>query len=103
MIKMTEYMALGKPIVAFDLPEHRFTAQDAALYVASDELEFARALARLMDDPKRRQAMGSFGRHRLETELAWDFSVPKLVQAYRTVLAGSSGESLSSVSATADS
>ncbi len=30
MIKMTEYMVLQKPIVAFDLPEHRVTAQDAA-------------------------------------------------------------------------
>ena len=59
MQKMMEYMALGKPIVAFDLPEHRFSAQQAALYVRpNDELEFARALAELMDDPERRQAMG---------------------------------------------
>jgi len=87
MIKMTEYMALGKPIVAFDLPEHRFTAQAAALYVRpNDELEFARALAQLMDDPARRQAMGSFGRRRVETELAWRYSVPHLLEAYRTVL-----------------
>ncbi|MDB5058050.1 MAG: glycosyl transferase group 1, partial [Chloroflexi bacterium] len=33
MGKIMEYMALGKPIVAFDLPEHRITAQRAALYV----------------------------------------------------------------------
>ena len=32
MIKMMEYMALGKPIVAFDLAEHRVTAQEAAVY-----------------------------------------------------------------------
>ena len=42
MIKMTEYMALGKPIVAFDLPEHRVTAADAARYAAgNDERDFA--------------------------------------------------------------
>src|SRR5262249_44705930 len=87
MIKIMEYMALAKPIVAFDLPEHRFTAQAAALYVRpNDELEFARALAQLMDDPVRRQTMGSFGRRRVETELAWCHSVPHLLAAYRTVL-----------------
>ena len=87
MIKIMEYMAVEKPIVAFDLPEHRFTAEAAALYVRpNDELEFARALAQLMDDPARRQAMGSFGRRRVETELAWRYSVPHLLEAYRTVL-----------------
>lgn len=83
MIKMTEYMALAKPIVAFDLPEHRYTAQEAALYVKpNDELEFARALAELMDDPERRQAMASFGRRRAETSLAWHHSVPNLLKVY---------------------
>jgi glycosyltransferase involved in cell wall biosynthesis len=87
MIKLTEYMALAKPIVAFDLPEHRFTAQGAALYVRpNDELEFAGALAALMDDPARRQAMGALGRRRVETELAWCHSVPNLLAAYGAVL-----------------
>ena len=84
MIKMLEYMARSKPIVAFDLPEHRFTAQAAAVYVRpNDELEFARALALLMDDPERRHAMGAFGRRRIETELAWHYSAQNLVDAYR--------------------
>lgn len=84
MIKVMEYMALGKPIVAFDLPEHRFSAQEAALYARpNDELDFARQIARLMDDPARREAMGATGRHRVETELAWRHSIPKLLDAYR--------------------
>jgi glycosyltransferase involved in cell wall biosynthesis len=87
MIKIGQYMAMGKPIVAFDLPEHRFTAQRSAVYVRpNDELEFARALAGLMDDPLRRQAMGSAGRRRVETELAWRYSVPNLLEAYRKLL-----------------
>jgi glycosyltransferase involved in cell wall biosynthesis len=93
MIKMLEYMALEKPIVAFDLPEHRYTAQAAALYVRpNDELEFARALAELMDDPVRRQAMGLFGRRRIETQLAWCYSVPPLLDAYRAVLSRMDGK-----------
>jgi glycosyltransferase involved in cell wall biosynthesis len=84
MIKMMEYMALAKPIVAFDLPEHRYTAQEAAIYVRpNDELEFARALVELMDDPERRRKMGSFGRHRVQTQLSWNHSVQHLLKAYR--------------------
>ncbi|MFN8486561.1 MAG: glycosyltransferase family 4 protein [Caldilineaceae bacterium] len=88
MIKMTEYMALNKPIVAFDLPEHRVTAQEACLYAkANDELDFARKLAELMDDPAQRASMGKLGRQRVETALAWHYSVPHLLDAYRKVLA----------------
>lgn len=87
MIKMTEYMALAKPIVAFDLPEHRYTAQGAALYAKpNDELEFARALVQLIDDPAQRRAMGVLGQKRIESELAWRYSVPHLLSAYRKVL-----------------
>ena len=86
MTKMMVYMALEKPIVAFDLPEHRVTAQDAAVYVEpNDELKFARALAELMDDAERRQAMGTFGRQRVESALAWSYSIPALLDVYRTV------------------
>ena len=87
VIKLMEYMALGKPVVAFDLPEHRFTAQSAVVYVRpNDELAFAQTLAALMDDPARREAMGRFGRRRVETVLAWKYSAPKLIQAYNQLL-----------------
>ena len=87
MIKMMEYMALSKPIVAFDLPEHRISAQEAAVYVRpNDEFEFARAIAALMDDPARRAAMGDWGRRRVEAALAWPHSAQKLLTAYDSLL-----------------
>jgi glycosyltransferase involved in cell wall biosynthesis len=87
MFKIMEYMSLGKPIVVFDLPEHRFTAQHAAIYVPpNDEREFARALSGLMDDARRRQRLGAYGRRRMKAQLAWDYSVPQLLDAYRLVL-----------------
>lgn len=84
MIKVMEYMAMGKPTVAFDLPENRVTAQSAALYArANDERDFARQIMALMDDPKRREEMGRFGRQRVEEELAWPHQEKRLLEAYR--------------------
>jgi glycosyltransferase involved in cell wall biosynthesis len=86
-VKIMEYMALSKPIVAFDLPEHRFTARDAACYVQpNDERAFAWALAQLMDDRERRETMGAFGRRRVESALAWPHSVTSLLRVYTGLL-----------------
>lgn len=94
-IKMMEYMAAAKPIVAFDLPEHRVTADSSAIYaLPNDELEFARAMAELMDDAPRRQLMGAIGRCRIEQHLAWDYSVPRLLDAYGELLSKPSGKAV---------
>jgi glycosyltransferase involved in cell wall biosynthesis len=83
MVKIMDYMTFGKPLVAFDLPENRFSAGDAAVYVKpNDDLEFARALARLMDRPEERLRMGTAGRRRIEAELAWCYSAHSLLSAY---------------------
>jgi glycosyltransferase involved in cell wall biosynthesis len=87
MFKIMEYMSLGKPIVAFDLPEHCFTARGAAVYVTpNDERAFARSLAQLMDDPERRIALGTTGSGRIKTQLAWEYSIPNLLSVYKAVL-----------------
>jgi glycosyltransferase involved in cell wall biosynthesis len=39
-------------------------------------------LVELVDDPKRREAMGAYGRRRVENELEWRYEVPKLLAAY---------------------
>jgi glycosyltransferase involved in cell wall biosynthesis len=87
MIKIMEYMALGKPIVQFDLKEGRFSAQDASLYSEnSDQVnDFANKILWLLDRPGERKKMGEFGRRRVEQELAWKFSVENLLAAYRRV------------------
>ncbi len=38
MNKIMEYMAFGKAIVAFDLKEHRFSAQNAAVYAPPNDI-----------------------------------------------------------------
>jgi glycosyltransferase involved in cell wall biosynthesis len=85
MNKIMEYMALGKPIVQFDLTEGRYSAQDAALY-ASDVADFGDKIIALLDDPKQRAEMGAFGRRRVVDELAWQHEAPKLLAAYEATL-----------------
>ena len=90
-IKVMEYMALGKPVVSFDLKETRVSAGDAAFYVTpNDEVEYARAICRLMDDDSLRRSMGESGRRRVTENLNWAVTSKKLVSAYRTVLPESS-------------
>ena len=83
MIKLTEYMALAKPIVAFDLPEHRVSAGEAALYAKANKVRaFAQGVADLLADPVRRERMGKLGRERVETQLSWRYSELELLRAY---------------------
>jgi glycosyltransferase involved in cell wall biosynthesis len=89
MNKVMEYMALGKPIVQFDLFEGRFSAQDASLYAKrNDPLDFAKKIISLVDDEAKRKVMGAFGRQRVENELEWRYEVPKLLAAYGALWQG---------------
>jgi glycosyltransferase involved in cell wall biosynthesis len=91
MNKIMEYMALGKPIVQFDLTEGRFSAQEASLYARrNDAVDMAEKILSLLDDEDRRRSMGHFGRMRVANELSWDHEVPKLLAAYEAVFAPSS-------------
>ena len=89
MNKIMEYMALGKPIVQFDLTEGRFSAQEASLYARrNDPFDLATKIVGLLDDPARRAAMGASGRRRIEKELEWRFEAPKLLAAYDALRTG---------------
>jgi len=98
MIKILEYMALGKPIVQFEGKEGRFSAQDASLYSdgADRVSDFAEKILWLLDRPEERKRMGDFGRRRIETELAWEYSVKNLNAAYNAVFNRRGGQLLPS-------
>ncbi len=83
MNKILEYMALGKPIVAFDLRETRYSAGDGALYARpNEEADLAAKIDLLLRDPARREAMGAYNRERFKNGMAWDFSRVRLIEAY---------------------
>jgi glycosyltransferase involved in cell wall biosynthesis len=87
MNKIIEYMAVGKPIVQFDLTEGRFSAADASLYARpNDTRDFGDKLCALLDDAGLRESMGRAGRARVEADLAWHHQVPRLLAAYALAL-----------------
>lgn len=84
-IKVGEYMAMAKPIVAYDLAETRYTAGEAAVYVETGNARrYAEELVALLDDPERRERMGAAGRARVVRELAWEYQERRLLAAYDT-------------------
>jgi glycosyltransferase involved in cell wall biosynthesis len=83
LVKVAEYMSLGRPVVAYDLAETRVTAGAAAVYVPPDDpVALARAIDDLLNDDARRAEMGRVGRDRVTTELSWTRSSEQLLAAY---------------------
>ena len=88
MNKVLEYMACGRPVVAYDLREHRFSAAEGALYAEPNrEDDLAEKIATLLDDPERRRRMGTYNRQRFLERMAWEYSAGELLRAYQTLCA----------------
>jgi glycosyltransferase involved in cell wall biosynthesis len=83
MNKILEYMACGRPIVAYDLREHRYSAAEGALYAEPNrEEDLAACVSELLDDPARRAKMGAYNRERFLNQMAWEYSAGELLKAY---------------------
>jgi len=97
MIKIMEYMALGKPIVQFEGREGRFSAQQASLYSDGEDhvSDFSDKILWLLDHPEERERMGQFGFHRIQTKLAWGYSVRNLLAAYERAFSKVPGNPIS--------
>jgi glycosyltransferase involved in cell wall biosynthesis len=83
MNKTMEYMAYSVPVVAFDLHETRVSAGEAALYARpNDVADLAAKVLELLDDDKRRRAMGEYGRERVVDHLAWSRQTTTYIGVY---------------------
>ena len=83
MNKILEYMALGKPIVQFDLTEGRFSAQEASLYAEpNNAIDMADKIIQLLDNPAKRKKMSEYGRQRIVNELSWEHTSRALLEGY---------------------
>lgn len=89
MNKVLEYMALGKPIVQFDLTEGRYSAQEASLYAKrNDAVDMAQKIRQLLADPELRERMGRYGHERIVNELSWDNTSKALLEGYEKFFTG---------------
>jgi glycosyltransferase involved in cell wall biosynthesis len=89
MNKIMEYMTFGKPIVAFDLKENHYSAQQAAIYAKPNDIaEFAELIYYLICEEEKRQSMGEYGNRRVHDQLAWKYSQPYLLAAYEYLIHG---------------
>lgn len=87
MIKTMDYMAMGLPLVSFDLIESRFSAGDAAVYATEHSSEaFGDAIVALIDDPARREQMAAVGSERINGPLSWKKSEEQLMACYERAL-----------------
>ncbi len=85
MMKVAEYLALGKPVIAYDLLETRRTADSAAVLVQPGDVEaFSDAIARLARDPDLRERLAAQAQARAES-LLWTHSERALLGAYSRV------------------
>jgi glycosyltransferase involved in cell wall biosynthesis len=83
MNKIMEYMALGKPVVQFDLTEGRVSAGEASWYARpNDVADLAQKMVSLLGNENQRIHMGAIGRERVERELSWQHEAPRLLAAY---------------------
>lgn len=89
MNKVLEYMALGKPIVQFDLTEGKYSAREASLYAKpNDAVDMAKKIVELLDNEEKRKEMSTFGRKRVVEELSWEHTSKALLEGYRAFFEG---------------
>jgi glycosyltransferase involved in cell wall biosynthesis len=84
-IKVLEYMASGRPIVASNLPVVRELLRediDARLFAPGDAADLAAQILRLADDPEKANVMAARALERVRAEFPWKRARRRLVRLY---------------------
>ncbi|OGX11591.1 MAG: hypothetical protein A2351_06280 [Omnitrophica bacterium RIFOXYB12_FULL_50_7] len=88
-LKIVEYMASGKPVVASDVGEVRNMLEGAGLLVEPGNPEaFAKGILKLVGDEALRKTMATAARQRAATKYNWRCSVENLERAYEKSIGG---------------
>lgn len=83
MNKVLEYMALGRPIVQYDLTEGRYSAQQASVYAEPNNInDLATKIEELLDNEIMRKQMSEIGLKRMTEDLEWKHQKPNLLKVY---------------------
>ncbi|NOZ64369.1 MAG: glycosyltransferase family 4 protein [Caldiserica bacterium] len=83
--KILEYMAVGKPVVCFDLKMSRELLASAGLFASSNNpVDLADKIEWLLKNARRRKGMEEEGRKRVEKEFNWE----RIKEVYQGVFTG---------------
>lgn len=87
-LKLFDYLAAGKPIVATDIEAHRTVLDESlALMVPPSAEGLATGLGALLDDPARGARLATAGRNFASTHLSWSGFVTLVQDVYGATLA----------------
>jgi glycosyltransferase involved in cell wall biosynthesis len=85
-LKVFDYLAAGRPIVATDIPSHRSVlTEERAVLVPPEAEPLARAIIRLLQQPETARQMAAAGREFALTHLAWSRFVSSVAQLYQSI------------------
>jgi glycosyltransferase involved in cell wall biosynthesis len=85
-LKIFDYLAAGRPIVATDIPTHRTVlADDRAVLVAPDTGAIAQGILAVLGDPARAERLGAAARRYAQTHLGWSRFVESVESLYAEV------------------
>lgn len=81
--KLLNYMAMAKPVVAYDTPVNREYLADLGVYAPLGDVEaLAEAIALLACDPARREALGTGLRRRATESFSWPAAAQRIIAVY---------------------
>ena len=93
--KITNYLAMGLPVVTFDTPVSREMLGDLGVYARfGDSAALATEIVALLDDPRRAAALGRAGRSKAEHEHSWALGGQQIAAIYERVFARRAGRPL---------
>jgi glycosyltransferase involved in cell wall biosynthesis len=85
--KVLNYMAMGLPVVSFDIPVMReYLGEFGAYAPLGDATLFANQIERLLDDPARARAVGIALRERAKTLFSWERAGREIERVYAILL-----------------
>lgn len=86
-LKLFEYLAAGKPIVATDNKHHRMVLrEDRAVFCDSTSAGLASAINQLLDDPHKMECLGAAARIYSDERLGWKSFVKLVSDIYTSAL-----------------
>lgn len=88
-LKIFDYLAAGKPIVATDIPAHRSAlTEERALFTGTHSPDLARGIVRLLRDPELAGRLAAAGRAYSEEKLGWFSFVRSVSELYGELKGG---------------